>query len=222
MKRIWQADWSCNKKTLLMLPLLVAAMGFIGILGVVIILCFEAAEDYVLMGTLMAMLTGFLFMSAFFGVNYSNWWRLSGTMGATRKEFFFYMLLRQLGILILSYGVLLFLFQIETGLYSRLWPELKNLTDLTDLFRFSVAAAIIGAAMVLQLLFGSLAVQFGPKGAGISQMILMGAFWVITISDEVRARVLAVQNQTWLMLSIAAFAAAAVTILAITRTMKVQ
>ena len=222
MKRIWQADWSCNKKDIFMQPLLVAAMGVLGILGVMIILHFEDAEDYVLMGTLMALFTGFLVMPALSGLKYSSFWRLSGTMGVTRKAFFFYMLLRQLGIVTLSYGVLLLLLHGEMGLYGRLYPALPNLTDLTDLSRLSVVTAIIGANVVLQLLIGALTVQFGSQGAGISQIILMGTFWVITISDEVRASVLAIQNQTWLILAIAALAASVVTIFSITRKMTVK
>ena len=72
MKRIWKADWSCNKKDIFMQPLLVAAMGVLGILGVMIILHFEDAEDYVLMGTLMALFTGFLVMPALSGLKYSS------------------------------------------------------------------------------------------------------------------------------------------------------
>ena len=222
MKRIWQADWSCNKKDIFILPLLVVAMGVLGILGVMIILRFEDAEDYVLMGTLMALFTGFLVMPALSGLKYSSWWRLSGTMGVTRKAFFSYMLLRQLGIVTLSYGMLLLLLHGETGLYGRLYPTLPNLTDLTELSRFSVAAVIIGASVILQLLLGALAVQFGSQGVGISQIILMGSFWAITISDEVRERVLAVENQTWLVLAIAALAASAVTVFLITRKMTVK
>ena len=222
MKRIWQADWSCNKKDIFILPLLVVAMGVLGILGVMIILRFEDAEDYVLLGTLMALFMGFLVMPALSGLKYSSWWRLSGTMGVTRKAFFSYMLLRQLGIVTLSYGVLLLLLHGEMRLYGHLYPTLPNLTDLTVLSQFSAAAAIIGANVVLQLLIGSLVVQFGTAAAGFSQIILTGTFWFITISDETRARVLAVQNQIWLILAIAALTASVVTIFLITRKMAVK
>ena len=222
MKKIWQADWSCNQKEIFMMPLLMAALGTMGVLVVLFALFLGDAEDYVLMGTLMALIAGFLITPALCAANYSNWWRLSGSMGATRKEFFFYMLLRQLGSMMVSYAVLLVLWQTELRLYSHLFPELPNLTDLTDLIRLPVAAGIIGAAVTIHLLLGSLAVQFGTMGIGIPQGIIVGSFWIITIFDQVRAKLFALPEQIWQMLFLAALAASAVTIFVITRKMMVK
>ena len=222
MKKIWRADWSCNKKDIFTLPLLMIACGIFGAIVVLVALVLDDTEDYVLMGTLMALVSYFLLMPAFFSANYSNWWHLSGSMGVTRKEFFFYMLLRQLVIAIASYGILLLLWQGEMRLYSSMRPGLPNLTDLQDLARFLPAAAIIGASVTLQMMLGALAVQFGPKGAGIFQAILGGILWVLMIFDEVRARFLAVSDSVWLVLSLIALAASIVTILKINRKMMVK
>ena len=222
MKRIWQADWSCNKKDVFTLPLLMAACGIIGVVVVLAALFFDDTEDYVLMGTLMALVSGFLLMPAFFSANYSNWWHLSGSMGVTRKEFFSYMLLRQLVIAIASYGLLLLLWQGEMRLYGSLRPELPNLTDLQDLVRFLPAAAIVSASVTLQMLAGALAAQFGPKGAGILQAILGGILWLLMIFDEVRAKFLAVPDSIWLMVSLIVLAASVVAILTINLKMMVK
>ena len=222
MKKIWRADWPCNKKDIFTLPVLIMACGIIGVVAVLTALLLADAEDYVLMGTLMAQISFFLFIPAFFSANYSNLWHLSGSMGVTRKEFFFYMLLRQLMIAIASYGLLLLLWQGELRLYGGLRPGLPNLTDLQYLSRFSVAAVIIGASVTLQMLAGALAAQFGPKGAGILQAILGGSLWLLMIFDEVRASVLAVPDSVWLVVSLIALAASVVAILTINLKMMVK
>lgn len=221
MKKIWQADWSCNKKDMFMPLILVCVMFAAGFTMVQIIMHFDLAEDYVLMGSLMA-LAGMYLSSLRFAMDYSKCWRIYGGMGARRRDFFLYMLLRQLVILTLSCGLILIFAAVETRIGGLLYAELPNLTDLSILYRTESVLLLIGSALLLHMLTAAVAVRFGSNGTLAVYLILAFAVIFVINTYEVRDWILQTSLLVWGLSGAVIFIVGACFIASVTKKMAVK
>ena len=201
--------------------ILVAAMFAVGFTMVQVIMYFEQAEDYVLMGSLMAL--GIMYMSFLpFALEYRNCWRIYGGMGAKRRDFFLYMLLRQLVILSLCCGLILIFAAAETRVGGMLYADLPNLTDLSILCRIESFLLLLGSALLLHMLTAAVAVRFGPNGTMAVYFILMFGLLFVGNFHDLHDWVHQIPLTIWVLSGVGIFIVSVSFIAAVTRKMAVR
>jgi len=144
-----------------------------GLVGIIITLCIlrfnQAAESYVQIGALLAMLLGlaiFIFGEIF---SLANEFNLAVSMGICRKYFLPAKYLMFSINIVATLIIAMILGEIEKRLYPAIYPDLVCALNVNDFLLHPIAfgGIIFGGAMLI-LVFGALVLRFSTK-----------VFWVI-------------------------------------------
>lgn len=174
MKKMFLADWRCHKGELVILPLMILGIYAMGIAFLLAVIHFDNA-DYIPFATMLALFM-LLQYAIMVGQQFANGWRLAGAMGASRKDYCGYMILRQLVISAIGYGMILVLRFLEDGLVQGVFGAVPNILDLSCIYRPGIAAAILCGSLIYQLVIAALAIRLGQQGAVWCYLITMMVF----------------------------------------------
>lgn len=192
MKKIFLADWHCRKGELFSLAFLILGIYAIGSAFLLLVMYFADA-DYIPFATMMA-LSMLVMYAILFAQQFSCGWHLAGAMGAVRKDYCRYMILRQLVITSIGYGMILILRFAEDGVVRAVFGAVPNMLDLNEIYRPGVAAVILTVSLIYQLLAGALTVRFGQQGNTGVFLIVMAAILVVTRAQGLRAYIAALPS----------------------------
>ena len=172
MKKLLQADWRCSKGALVTLPLMILGIYVVGTAFLLLVMHYDDAE-YFPFATMLAIFVLFMYASVF-GQQFANGWHLAGAMSVPRWDFCWYMVLRQLVITAISYGMILVLRFVEDGLVRCVFGTVPNILDCSWIYRLGPAAAIIICSLIYQLLAAAVVTLFGQQGSVWFYLASMG------------------------------------------------
>ena len=221
MKKIWRADWTCCRMKLFELPAAILAEWFFGFLMILLIMAFPNRDNYAPLGSCLGAATLFI-GECFFAFEYGKAWSRYGAMGVRRKDFFSYMVLRQLITIVGSYMLLLGLTALEQWMLGTLHPGILNLKILQWLHNPGLAAVFLLLCLLYALLGGALAMQYSDWVSALFHLSVITLAVAMIAKEDMRKLILSVPTGAWICLGFAIAAAVSTVVLKINRKMVVS
>lgn len=220
--------WTRSPAALLFMPIMTLVMFVFGFIMASVMITTGEETTWFAMGTLMAGIVPLFASPFFFALSYSQEFNLVLSLGSTRREFITGYLLRQAVLLLLTYGLVFALGQLESLLYPLMFPGIVKEAGFTPLELFCDLRLLIpmfAVSLIMPLFFGSLIARFGK----VAWLVIYFGFLLLSfnishiLDNQMLIRfVLGVPLSAWYAVGAAVLAAMLTTGLLLSKKQAVQ